>query len=370
MKRSKSIKRSAAIAAVLAAGGIVAISCGKSSDSSTSSGVSASNIAELKLSSSLNITLPDTFAKAAGQSTSLRLASTMTGKKSSEACRTIQNVAQMFDTLGNISGMFCHLEAESARIKFGTKYKIVMQMGTQSEEMPLWIDNSTAGQLTMYTCADGKIREKFMLNSSNSNGAKGSILFKVSDNGNSYASALDFDFTTAGVKVLKGQNLFSDGTNSFAQDNALEFRDAGVSLMKTASKGQMDASNSFQDRGLVKHNGTMGQALFKGQGTQAGFGTYDFSRRSTFDQDAITVENSTAGSDITVAASDLPAFLADGFTISDATGWDCSTEETLNIDMATGGTAAAHAACERDHSNQFGDCWGSDFEQGEQEQID
>ncbi|NDE16369.1 hypothetical protein EBZ80_15695 [bacterium] len=331
--------------------------------------MTASNIADLKLSSSLNITLPDTFAKAAGQSNSLRLASTMTGKKSSEACRTIQNVAQMFDTLGSISGMFCHLEAESAQFKFGTKYKVVLQMGAQSEEMPLWIDNSTAGQLTMYTCSAGKIREKIILNSSNSNGAKGSILFKGSDNGNSYASALDFDFTTEGVKILKGQNLFSDGTNSFAQDNALEFRDSGVSLMKTASKGQMDANNTFQDRGVVKHNGTTGQALFKGQGTQTGVGSYNFSMRSTFDKDGITVANSTAGSDITVAASELPAFLADGFSISDAAGWDCTTDETVTIDMVSGATAAAHAACEREHP-EFSSCWGSDFEQGEQEQID
>ncbi len=369
MKTNKSIKKSAAIAAVLAAGGIVAISCGKSSDSSTSSGVTASNIADLKLSSSLNVTLPDTFAKAAGQTASLRLASTMLGKKSSEACRTIQNVAQMFDTLGSISGMFCHLEAESAQFKFGTKYKVVMQMGAQSEEMPLWIDNSTAGQLTMYTCAGTTIREKIVLNSSNSNGARGSILFKGSEGSNSFASALDFDFTTEGVKILKGQNLFSDGTNSFAQDNALEFRDSGVSVMSTASKGQIDASNTFQDRGYVKHNGTTGQALFKGQGTQAAFGNYNFSMRSTFDKDGITVDNSTAGTDITVAATELPAFLAEGFAISDATGWDCSTDETITIDMANGPTAAAHAACEREHTG-FDSCWGDDFEQGDHEQID
>jgi hypothetical protein len=370
MKSRHTLKKHSVISAIVATSGAVAISCGKKDEkSSGDSGVTAESVAELNLASSLNIKLPDVFAKLAGQqASSLNLASTLAGKKSSEACRTIQNVSQMFSTLGSISGMFCHLEAESARFKFGTKYKVVLQMGAETDEMPLWIDNSKAGELTMYTCGGGKIREKIVLNSSNSNGAKGSLLFKGSEGSNTFASALEFDFTTAGVQILKGQNLFSDGSNSYAQDNALEFRDSGVSMIKTASKGQMDASNSFQDRGLVKHNGTSGQALFKGQGSTDAV-PYNFSMRSTFDKDGITVANSSAGSDITVAASELPSFLADGFSISDATGWDCSTDETITIDMVSGPTAAAHAACDREQPD-FSSCWGDDFEQGEQEQID
>ena len=368
MGTSKSLKRSAATAAVLATVSFAAMSCGKSSDSSTTSSVTATNVADLKLSSSLHITLPDSLAKVAGQSNSPGLALTMAGKKSTEACQTVQNVARMFDRLTDISNAFCHLEVESANIKFGTKYKIVLLTATGPMELPSWIDNSTPGQLTMYQCYDGKIRQKVVLTSSTASGVKGNLWYKDSNNGNFVTDALDFDFTNDGVKIVKGQNHFSDGTNSYAQDNALEFRDVGVSLMKTASRGRWGSNNSFQDRGLVKSNGTLGQALFKGQGT-SDYGTYSGSSRSTFDQDGIAVANATATSDITVAAGDLPAFLADDFAIPDATGWDCPTEEMLTIDLNVGPNAAAHAACDR-MPPQFVDCWSSDYEQGDQEQID
>ena len=36
--------------------------------------------------------------------------------------------------------------------------------------------------------------------------------------------------------------------------------------------------------------------------------------------------------------------------------------------MVNGPTAKAHAACEREHPD-FDSCWGSDFENGENEQI-
>ena len=360
--------KSVSVIACLAAVGLATGSCGKKSDATTE-GVTATTVADLKLSTAFNVELPAAIAKAAGQSSYAKRSTRLVGKKSSEACRTVQNVAMMFDTLGSIGGMMCHLEAESANFSFGKKYKVVLQMGAQSDEMPLWIDNSVGGQLTMYTCDAGKVREKILLTGSSSNGAKGTIQFKGSDGSNSYANLLNFDFTTSGVKILNGQNVFSNGSNSYAQDNSLEFRDSGVSVMKSASKGTMDGGSSFQDRGAVKHNGTMGQALFKGEGSVQPYGAYSFSSRSTFDAEGISVANSTAGTEIQVTASDLPSFLADGFSISDATGWDCATEETITIDMVNGPTAAAHAACERDHNLQF-DCWGDDFEQGENETIE
>jgi hypothetical protein len=359
--------KSVSVVSLLAAAGIVAGSCGKSEDSKTES-VTATNVADLKLSSAFKIELPAAIAKAAGQSSYANKSARLVGKKSSEACRTVENINMMFESLDAIRGMMCHLEAESANISFGKKYTIVMQMGAQSEEMPLWIDNSVGGQLTMYTCAEGKVREKILLTSSSSTGAKGTIHFKGSDSGNTYANIVNFDLTGSGVKLIAGQNFYSDGTNTYAQDNALEFRESGVSIMKTASKGSF-GGGTFQDRSFVKHNGTMGQALFKGEGSQQG-GNYSFSNRATFDSEGIAVANATATSDITVNASDLPAFLADGFSIADATGWDCATEETLTINMASGATASAHAACESDHSGRNFDCWGSDFEQGEFETIE
>ncbi|MEI6833330.1 MAG: hypothetical protein WCL28_04995 [bacterium] len=358
------------ILAVLAAVSLAANACGKKKDESKDSeGVTASNIADLKLSSSLKLSLPAGIAKAAGQASSINLGDITTAKKSSEACRTIQNVAMMFDTLGQVSGMMCHLEAESAQIQFGKKYKVILQEAEGSMEMPIWIDNSEAGKLTMYTCRAGKIDQKISINSSNSNGASGSLVYKGSEGSQSWQNSLTFDFTTAGVKILSGQNVFTNGSdNNYSQDNSLEFRDSGVSIMKSASKGQQDAQNTFQDRGVVKHDGTMGQALFKGQGSFSGE-TYNWGTRSTFDQDGYKVANSSATSDITGTASELPSFLADNFSIPDATGWDCSTEETITVDMVNGSTAAAHAACERSQGSNYS-CWDQDdFEQGEQESI-
>ena len=355
------------IVIALSTSGFLAISCGKKNDKNESTdGVQATSVAELKLSSALDLTLPATLAKASGQTSSLALSTNLVGKKSSEACRTIQQVTQMFDTLGSISGMMCHLEAETAQIKFGTKYKIILTENGETNEMPLWIDNSVSGQLTMYTCQAGAVREKISISSSNGTGAKGSILFSGSDGAQNYASSLEFDFTSSSAKILKGQNTYINGADAFSNDNVLEFRDPGVSLMTTANKGSSNGM-TFQDRGAVKHNGTLGQALFKGQGTGSGQ-TYDFSSRATFDADGMSVANTTATSDIKIEATELPSFLADGFKIGAPSGWDCQTTETITVDIDNGATGAAHKACNRNHDMNF-NCWGTDFEQGENETI-
>ncbi|MEY4631854.1 MAG: hypothetical protein RIQ81_1974 [Pseudomonadota bacterium] len=360
------IKKSISVLGVLAACGLATSFCGKEENKNEEEAVTATSLGELKLASAFRFELPDSIKKAAGTSSKMK-AARMTGKKSSEACRTVDNINKMFGNLASIGGTFCHLEAESGQIKFGTKYKIQLVESGGSMEMPLWIDNSQAGKLTIYMCEAGKIKEKISLSSSSSAGAKGTVHYKGSASTQSWNSSVAFDFTTAGLKILAGQNLFSDGSNNYSQDNMLELRDSGVSLMKTASKGTHQ-DGTFEDRGAVKHNGTMGQALFKGTGTHNS-SSYNFSSRATFDSDGYKVANTTATSDILVAATDLPAFLPAGFTIEDPTGWDCATEETVTVDMVNGSTAAAHAACNTDHSSGS-NCWGDDFEQGDNETIE
>lgn len=358
------ISRQHGILGGLLIAGLVAGACGKKKeDKKDESAVEAESVADLKLSSSLSVVLPDAFAKASGQATALNMSTNLVGKKSSEACRTISQVNQMFGNLRSISGMMCHLEAESAQFKFGTKYKVVLTQQGQTMDMPLWVDNSTAGQLTMYTCQGGKIKEKILISGSNTNGPRGSVQMKGSEGSNTYASSVSFDFMTAGVKTMSGQNIFSDGSNTYKQDLSVDLKDSGVSFMKMSSKGSQASMGTFEDRGAVFHNGTLGQSLFKGQGTSTSYGAYNFSSRATFNAEGISVANSQATSDITVKLTDLPEFLASDFAISDATGWDCSTDETVTVDVDNGPTAAAHAKCEQDHNYEF-NCWGTDFEQG------
>ena len=353
----------AASIALMAVGSFTA--CGnKKKSTEKTDGIEATSVADLKLSTSLNLSLPASLASAAGQSTSLALNDlNLTGQRSSEACRTVQQVKQLLDNLSSISGTMCHLEAESAQFAFGQKYDITLTEGGQTGKMQLWADNSVAGELTVYICQAGSLQEKIVVNASNAVGASGSVHHMGSQGGSTWANKIKFDFTTAGVKILSGQNTYLNGADKFATDNALSFRDAGVSTMTMSNKGSSAEFGTFADRGAIHHNGTMGQALFKGTGTHSGQ-TYNFSSRSTFDKDGFAVDNATATSDVLVAAGELPAFLDDNFSIDAPTGWDCSggTPITVNADTA------AHQACNHDHNMNF-DCFGPDFAQGTNESV-
>jgi hypothetical protein len=359
---------STSILILLATAGVAASSCGKKK--SKDEAYTVSSVADMKLSSSFNLSLPSGFSKASGQSTNLTLADgsmNLAGKRSSEACRTIQQADSLFSNLGSIAGMMCHLEAESAQFKFGVKYLVKLTQGGSTQDMPLWVDNSTAGSLTMYTCKNGSIAEKIVIGSATSSGPKGTINFRGSEGGNSYASALEFDFTTGGLKILKGQNTFSNSSDNYASDTSIELRDSGVSAIKMSNRGTSSSFGTFSDRGAVKFNGTLGQAVFKGSGS-GGSQTYSWSSRATFDSDGFKVDNATATDDIKLDFSEVPAALASGFAVETASGWDCKTDETISVDTDNGSTAAAHKACERDHSSNF-QCFGADFEQGTAETL-
>ena len=355
--------REIAMVVALILGGMVS-SCNKKKSDPEASGVAATSVADLKLSSSLNLTLPASLASAAGQSSSLALDDfNLTGKRSSEACRTVQQVKQLMDNLSSISGTMCHLEAESAQFVFGQKYDITLTQGGQTDKMQLWADNSVGGQLTVYVCHAGSLQEKIIVNSSNAIGASGSVRHMGGEGGSNWSSNINFDFTSSGVKIVSGQNTFSDDSNKFATDSSLTFRDSGVSTMTMSNKGSSADFGSFADRGAVRHNGTMGQAMFKGTGSHNSQ-TYDFSSRSTFDKDGYAVSNASATSDITVPATELPAFLADTFSIEAPSGWDCSGGKAITVNADT----AAHQACQHSHDMNF-DCFGAEFAQGDSESI-
>ena len=362
-------KNKVSIIAALTIVGLASAGCGKKK--SKDDAFTVDSIDDMKLSTSLKLTIPSGLSKAAGQSTSLALSGdgplNLTGKRSSEACRTIQQADMLFGNLASIGNMMCHLEAESKQLQFGVKYLVKLKEANGTMEMPLWIDNSTAGTLTMYTCKSGSIAEKIVISGASSAGPKGSINFRGSESGMTFASNLDFDFSTSGVKILKGQNTFSQNSDAYASDTNIEIKEPGVSLVKMSNRGSAAAWGTFEDRGAVRFNGTLGQAIFKGSGS-GGTNVYNWSTRNTFDANGLTVANATATADIKVEATDLPAALASGYAVTAASGWDCSTEKTIEVDMVNGSTATAHAKCENNHSSNF-DCFGADFEQGSSETI-
>ena len=367
------------LGASILTGGLT-MSCSTSSDESSTA--SASSVADLGLSGALNITIPDTMAAASGgTAASLALADgsagmNLVGKKSSEACRTMSNTNMVLENMQEIGGMFCHLEVESAKMKFGTKYEIAMtgDPGLAGQGMAIWVDNSNAAEMKVYMCKNGTLQQNITISGYAGSGkAKGSMTSTHTDDNGSGGINLDFDLTQDGYKIVKASMKHTNtGSESgtFRNYSDISLADSGVSTVKMSTVGTR-GSDTFSDQSSVLFNGTMGQALFKGVGSQVQGGvthTYNWTSRSTFGADGITVAKSAATADIVVDAAGLPEKLAESFAPTAPAGWDCSgTTETISIDMTDAATKAAHDACNSHRNRSFNACWGSDFEQGEQE---
>lgn len=363
MSIQKRIRRNQGIIAA-AIGSLTFLSCGKSDDSGESPAITASSLADLKLSSSLNLELPDSIAKAGGRSASLALTQSER-KRSREACNAVNDIDQMLSSLSMASSMLCHLEAESAQIQFGKKYKIRITEGGQEGDFRVWVDNSQPGRLTMYSCMADQLQQKVVIDGSNGSGSSGSIEVGGSDAGSSFGMALNFDFRDAAVKTMRGQFTFDGEGMSFAQDNDIVLRESGVSVLKVSRKGSF-SGDSFAQSTAVKHNGTQGQALMSLE-----IGGQTFAYRESFDQDGYALADaSSVTEDVKLVRADLPAALANGFSIAAPTGWDCSTEETVSVDIDSGSTGPAHAQCDAGmgDSDTPPACAGDDFAYGEEVQ--
>lgn len=376
MKVNKSVVAVAAAVMTFAAA-----SCGKK-NKEESTPPAASTVADLALSSTLNLSLPDNLAVASGgtAATPLNLAEelNLAGKKSSEACRTMETVSQVLDQLKDIGTNFCHFEVESENLKFGTKYNIKMTGGSrplaESESMGIWVDNSDSAKLKVYMCRNGILNQQISISDFASAGkAKGSMntLHTGTEGASTFEGGVNitFDLTQAGLKIvnasMKHKNTGGSHAGEFRNSADISLADTGVSVVKMTSKGSR-GSDTMSDQAAVRFNGTFGQALFSGTGSNGGH-TYDYSSASTFGADGITVAKTSAPSEILVVAADLPTKLADDFSPTSPTGWDCQTTETITIDMTVASKKAAHDACNTNSRRTFSGCWGDDFEQGTHE---
>lgn len=361
----------------------VAFSCGKKSDDDSAAATNAdgstkltavSDVGQLGVSSALSISLPSAYSQK--KTTSLALAAT--AKKSQDACQMGEPITSVKESLDSVGGMFCHIEAEKAKIKFGVKTTITSK---GVEFAKIWIDNSKAAdnQITLYMCQKGALQQKIDITGvklgadGKPTGMKGSVQEKGSEGTQSWARNVVFDknFTGAYLEVTS-QDKYSDTatSGSFARSVALKLMDSADSLsyVSMSSKGTW-GGQSFKQRGYGLSVSKLGQALFENSGTYNNQ-TFTNIRRSSFDLDGyVAAESSSdkfaAGGVLRVKSSDVPAYLDASFTPTAPTGWDCGTTEvTVDLDP----DSAAHKACESSHKNGA-DCWGSDFESGANDSI-
>lgn len=361
----------------------VVVSCGRvnTADSGKKGSVSLSslNLNTIKISKGLNVNFPQAVKNLGKISAGLNLSAEAVGKKSLEACRTAQQVNEVFSLFSLVGRTFCHLEAEWASIEFGKKYNVTLtETGGPDERFGLWVDNTQDGKLVVYQCFNNQLQQKITIHAATEAGSKGSMVMKFSDSeeGASVSTdvgiALDFDISMDGSHLLNAQvSVDSGATSSYKESIGLALNTNGVSTFSSASKG-VNVGKEFALRGVMKHNGSQGQAILRAKIFDEEYGGDIFySSKSTFDAAGLLVENSTANEAVKVNATNLPAYLPAATTIEKPTGWDCQTGENLTLRLVSGGSAAAHQAClASTDSASFTDCFGDGYENGEDEDID
>ncbi|MGE0172554.1 MAG: hypothetical protein AB7T49_07215 [Oligoflexales bacterium] len=327
----------------------------------------AESVAELNISGSLNISLPD----AINQREESGLQLTAGARKSAEACMIGQTVSEVTDEISNAASFFCHLEVEADKIKFGTKYSIE----SNGEEFGrIWADNSNSanGQITLYMCQKDegvmKLREKIDITGVTENGAKGSMQFVFHEGAHSGKSSITFDanVTEDGVVTLSSEQAFEDSEQdgSFRRAVTLKLVEDGVSEIVLASNGNWQGSD-FAQKAVGRFNGEVGTTLFTNTGTYIDQ-TFEWTHASFFDAEGKNLVDPemydvfAEDGELYVSADELPEFLAEDFSPDAPDGWDCEVEETIELDPES----AEHQKCNKEH-NQFKDCHGEGFEQGE-----
>jgi hypothetical protein len=361
------MKRHENVLLVCLSSGLALSACG--SKAKTTGAPQPVNMGDIKLSSALQITLPDSLEKAGGATapaSNLRLADR---KKSMEACEAMTKIDESVSDARSTGSFLCHLEVE--KIDFGKKYNITFKNIPDSGDVDaqVWVDNSDTSAIKIYYCNNKKLVIKASLSGYSGAGLiKGSTLMKFDQtdaNGNfSYLSNLDFDFTIQGVKIAKSstKSTFSMQGNSGDTLSYAEMKlvDSGVSSLLVSKGGTYNSGGypgSYDDQAAVLFNGTMGQALSKNM---------NYFSRATFDKDGYKVSTSSATSDVVVDKASLPAKLESTFSPEAPVGWDCSTNESMTIDLQAADKKSAHDACEIDWPEY--NCASSDFERGETEQ--
>jgi hypothetical protein len=360
-------------------------SCGKKSEitqAPTSSNASM-NLNSLKLSKALQVSLSSGLQKAANVKTGQANLNLAGEKKSTEACSALQTIDELLANARSNGAFLCHMEVE--KIQFGKKINVKAINAPESEgnfEAQIWIDNSNQENLKVYLCEERKLVMAFNISGYGGEGLiKGSSQMKFegtfpadewSSGGSfTYSANDEFDFTTPGVKIVKSssKSTSSSGTSSssdYLSYADLKLVDSGVSSLLVSRGGSYSydgdsgapITGTHDEQSAILFNGTVGQALSKNSSILT---------RATFNSEGYKVESSQATADVIINKLILPAKLQSTFSAQAPSGWDCSTTESLTIDLSNQERKSSHDACDIEWP-EFNSCGGDDFEGGETEQ--
>lgn len=346
-------------------------SCGSKSKSTGSPGSAAqpTNLSDLKLSNALSFSLPEGLQKAAGAGSGPAKLGLASDKKSKEACEAINAIDMVLANTKSNSIFMCHLEVE--KIEFGKKYNVKLINAPESdgtEDTQIWVDNSNAEKLRVYMCVNKKLSNKINIDSYAGAGLiKGTSQWKGEslESGITYRSGanIEFDSTTAGVKLIKSstKSTVTESSRSYDYQEYVELNlvDSGVSSLLMSKGGRFGSGElgTYDDQMAVLFNGKFGQALLKD-----GFSM----TRASFNSEGYKVSSSEVTSDVVIDKAKLPAKLASTFSPEEPTGWDCSTTESVTVDMSAPDKKSAHDACNGKDPN-FQECTDGIFEQGTSE---
>jgi hypothetical protein len=338
---------------------VISLGCSKDSDSDSDdaddedsgSGTSEiESIEDLKLSSVLNLSLPDSIL---GEGTGLRL---QDSGKSKEACELRNTIRQNVNFLATFSPIFCYLEAASDKIEVGEKYTVTEEDGT---ETGLLMENGADGA-KVTICQNGDPVLYFAITDAKAGGAaKGNLILKMAadDSDIILNSLLDVGYTEEGRITLVNKLKFGTLLNSlFGMDLSAE----GTAIIKSALNANFEGS-TYDITSAAKVGEEYGM-IITNTGYVDGETTTNTATTNYFDAAGQIVEADVSpelaeGGSVYVATSDVPAPLTADFDAGDFPDdiWDCTGgTETTDIDFGTDEDLAA--ACEAPETLEDEDC--------------
>ncbi|WP_176737052.1 hypothetical protein [Oligoflexus tunisiensis] len=377
------------------------------------------SLKDLSLTGVLAITLPDSV-KGNGTAAGLRLA----GQKSFEACQLRDQMREALSNIAMVKSQFCFIENDP-NITFGKKYNIDLSsmsggpggdpgsgpggdpgsgpggsgpggsgpgdftppgLRLQDFEMPtsiqVWIDNSTAGKITVYMCQDKVLSQMISVSGAKEGVSKGTVVMKQSLSGMTFHRAMNFDnkYTDADRTSVTIKELIdvSQGDQSFSARRllSLSLADTGVSKALASFTGNMgQGESSFASIGAFDED--FGSVIAKGSMTFESQ-PMTFSNESFFDGKSYVVDPAdypeAFGDDGKVALKpeSVPGFLGADFTPDEfpADAWDCTGTEDIELGTESSGDADMSACTESWAELSQESCYDAAFAQGEAVQID
>ena len=338
------------LAMLLAATSMSCSSDSGSDSDATPTTASATSFDQLNLNA-LSVDYPDSLEE---EVSSLALAG-----RSREACEIgslLNMTSQSFQTSASL---FCHLGVEKDNIAFGTKYKLVLQAGSElngdeeAEDFRIFIDDSqaAAGQIKVSTCNGDNLFQVVTITGVGETSSKGTISFR-DDSDFNFDSNVQFDlgFTTPGTDTIYSEIGHTNGNDSYYQQLSVQLVEGGVSTINVSSSGTNAQGHTFNHAGAAKMNDTYGNAIFAF--SLSGYSGMDATwvRRAYFDSEGSIVSSTASdafstGGELNLVNSDVPAALSSVSADAYSGEWDCQYDETLTINMA-GANGDAHNACD------------------------